>query len=102
MRRVEVVALLEHLELEVREHVAQTLRDLFVLIRVAESAEGEVDRTVEAPEGIAVDLARLECAADRADACWTIRHPWGRVAGRWWGKGGTRLDGKPHEGGHEL
>jgi hypothetical protein len=47
--RVEVVALLEDLQLEVREGAAEPLRDLSVLVRVAEPAEREVDGPVEAP-----------------------------------------------------
>lgn len=43
-----MVALLEHLELEVSEHSAESFRDLRVLVRVAESAEREEDRAIEA------------------------------------------------------
>ena len=52
VRWVEVVPPLEHLELEVREHSAQPLRDLPVLVRVAERAEGEVDGAIETAQGI--------------------------------------------------
>jgi hypothetical protein len=54
-----VVALLEHLEREVWEHSAQAFRDLPELVRVAKSAEREVDRAIETAEGLAVDVAPL-------------------------------------------
>jgi hypothetical protein len=47
--RIEVVATLEHLELEVPKHTAETIRDLFVVIRIAERTEREVDGSIETP-----------------------------------------------------
>ena len=46
----------ENFELEVREHSAQPLRDLPVLVRVAQRAEGQVDGAIETAEGLAVDV----------------------------------------------
>jgi hypothetical protein len=65
--RVEVVALLEDLELEVPKHTAEALRDLLVMIRVAECAEREVDGSVETLERLSVDAVSLEGVLDRAD-----------------------------------
>ena len=100
--RVEVVALLEHLELEVREHSAQTFRELPVLVRVAESAEREVDRAIETAEGLAVDVAPLERATERADPCRTLGHPGRRFAGRRRWRLDARLELQPREGLHQL
>ena len=68
VRRVEVMTLLEDLELEIGEDAAQPLRDLFVLIRVAPRAEGEVDRAIEGGKRVTVDGALVERSQDRPDS----------------------------------
>jgi hypothetical protein len=100
--RVEVVALLENLKLEVREHPTETFRDLSVLVRVAKSAEREVDRAIETAEGLTVDVAPLERPLDCSDPCRTFGHPGRRVAGLRRRERDTRFDPQPHEGRHEL
>ena len=46
--RVEVMALRERLECEVREDVAESFRHLGEVVRVAQAPESEVDRLREA------------------------------------------------------
>jgi hypothetical protein len=100
--RVEVVALLEDLKLEVPKDYVQTFRDLPVLVGVAKGAEREVDRAIETAKGLAVDVAPLECAEDRTDPCRTVGHPGRRVARRRRRERDTRLQPQPHEGRHDL
>src|SRR5215218_4063688 len=55
VRRVEGVPFLEDLEREVVEDVGEPLGDLAVLVRVAETAEREVDGPFEGAQGLAVE-----------------------------------------------
>ena len=79
--RVEMVALFEHFEVEVRKDVAQSGRDGAVLVGVAESAEGEVDGAVEAGKGIPIEVVTSERLEEGADAGWALCHPGGWIAG---------------------
>jgi hypothetical protein len=56
VRRVEVVPLVKHLEREVRENFPEPCGNLAELVRVAETAEREVDRTLEGGQGVAVQV----------------------------------------------
>jgi hypothetical protein len=58
MRRIEMMSLLEHLELEVWEDPAEPGADLAELVLVAQPAECEVDGAVEARQRIAVEVVR--------------------------------------------
>jgi hypothetical protein len=60
MRRVEVVPLVEHFELEVWEGMAEPGCDRPVLVGVAQSAKRKVDRAIKARQRVAVEFVRLE------------------------------------------
>ena len=75
-----MVALLEQLELEVPKHTAETLLDLLVMIRIAESTEREVDGSIETAQRLSIDSAVPERTQDRANAGRTLGHPGRRIA----------------------
>src|SRR6185312_5103991 len=86
MRRVEVVALLEHLELEVGKDPSESSTDLAKLVGVAQSTKREVDGPIKAFERRAVEVVRLERLHERSDATRALRHPVGRIPRRRWRK----------------
>ena len=56
VRRVEVVAFLEHFEREVGEHASEALGDPRVMVGIAEAAEREIDGTLEPAKRVEVKL----------------------------------------------
>ena len=69
MRRIEMVPVLEDLECEVAEDACKAVGYPFVVGGVAEAAEREVDRLVEVPQGIEVQLARGERTDEGRESC---------------------------------
>ena len=60
VRWVEVVPVGEHLQLEVGEDVAEACGDFPVLLAVAQSSEGEVDRSGEPGQRATVQVEGVE------------------------------------------
>src|ERR1700738_4752517 len=102
MRRIEMVALLEHLKLEIWEDPAESGGDRAVLVWVAQRAEREVDGAIEPGQRVTVKFVRLKRLQERPDPAGTLRHPGRRITRRWWRQLNSRLDAESHERTHEL
>src|SRR5687768_6885778 len=102
MRWVEVVSLGESLDREVGEDRGQAIGHPGVVVGVAAAPEREVDRAVECPEHIDVEVAAVERVEDGTQTRRTFRHPRrrGTLGRRRWLNTGCQL--KPHEARHEL
>src|SRR6185503_11999509 len=100
--RVEMVPFLEDLESEVREDFAEPAGDLAELVGVAQLAQGEVDRAIEARQRPTIEVIGPKRLHERADPARTLRHPGRRIPRRWWGQLDSRPDVASHERTHEL
>ncbi len=99
---IEVMALREHLEPEVREDASQPLGFLAEVVGVTESAECEVRRAVEAAEGLSVQVVGLEGANKSADGRRALSHPRRRWTCRRLGWLHVWPKLQAHECGHEV
>ena len=102
MRRVEVMPLFEHLELEVREDPAEPHGDLAELVGVAQPAESEVDGPIEGCQRIAVEVVRPKRLHERSDPAGPLRHPGRRLPRRRWRWPDPRPQVKSDELAHHL
>jgi hypothetical protein len=75
MRRVEVVSFGESLDREVGEDGGQAVGHPSVVVGVAAAAEREVDRAVEFPQHINVEIVAVERVQDGTQTRRTLRHP---------------------------
>jgi hypothetical protein len=73
--RVEVVALIEHLEGEVGEDRARPLGHATEVAGIASTPESEVDRLLERAQAVEVDGRRVEGVEECVDAGEALGHP---------------------------
>jgi len=96
------MALLEHLEREVRKHSGQALGDLRVVVGVALAAQCEVDGSLQVPKRVEVEFAGPERPDKRVQPRWPLRHPRRRRSRRSRGWLDTRSQVATHERRHQL
>ena len=96
------MALLEHLEGEVRKRATQALGDLRVLVGVAEAAQRVVDGSLETAKRVEIELGGLERSNDRLHPGRPLCHPRWRRSRRWRGWFDPRPEVGPRERRHHL